>query len=108
MWIQFFKGLPKDLKRWIKDVEGHVPAIGGDDNARIAVATQSASGVVGDFIFRFRNDNNGITWRQIKDKLAARFSNVVDAGHALSQLRYMKQKSSESVTIFGERILDLV
>ena len=51
--IQVFKGLPKDFKRWIKDLECHVPAIGGDHNARIAVATQSASGVVTDFIYRF-------------------------------------------------------
>ena len=81
-------------------MECHVPSIGGEDNARIGVATQSASGVVVDFIFCFRNDNDGITWRQIKDELASRFSDVVDAGHALSQLRHMKQKSSESVTIF--------
>ena len=44
--IQVFKGLPKDFKRWIKDVERHVQAIGGDDNARMAVATQSASCVL--------------------------------------------------------------
>ena len=105
--ITVFKGAPKDYKRWIRDVERHVQATNGDDSAHIAIATQSAGGVVGDFIFRYRNDHAGATWRQIKDELAARFSDIVDADHAFSQLRNLKQKSGESVAIYAEKILEL-
>ena len=49
--ITVFKRAPKDYKRWIRDMERHVQATNGDNSAHIAIATQSAGGVVGDYIF---------------------------------------------------------
>ena len=59
--IHVSKGLPINFKCWIKDVELQVQATGSDDNACIAVATQSASGVIADYFCCFQIDNNGIT-----------------------------------------------
>ena len=109
--IKQFKGEPAKFKAWIKDVEGHVQAVGGGDKERIAIASQSAGGVIADFLFRFQNDHDvaagPLTWDVVRTELSARFGDVVDAGHAMSKLRSMSQKVSESVTVFGERILDV-
>ena len=104
--IKPFGGDPKDYRRWIKDVERHIQAVGGGDDNRIAVAVQSSKGVVADFLFRYRTDHPGATWQNLKDELATRFSDVIDAAHALAQLRRMKQAANESVTVFAERLLD--
>ena len=104
--IATFKGDSKDHKRWIKDVERHVQAINGNDANRIAVAVQTSTGVVADFLFGYRNDQPNATWAQIRDELATRFSDVVDAGHAQQQLRKLKRGLNESVTVFAEKILE--
>ena len=106
--IKQFKGEPAKFKAWIKDVERHVQAVGGGDEERIVIASQSAGGVVADFLFRFQNDHDvaagPLTWDVVRTELSARFGDVVDAGHAMSKLRSMSHKVSESVTVFGELV----
>ena len=104
--IATFKGDSKDHKHWIKDVERHVQAINGNDANRIAVAVQTSTGVVADFLFSYKNNQPNATWAQIRDELATHFSDVVDAGHAQQQLRKLKRGLNESVTVFAEKILE--
>ena len=104
--ISTYKGDGKDYRRWVKDVERHVQAIGGGDVNRITVAVQTSTGVVADFLFRYRNDHPGATWAEIKDELASRFGEGQDAGLAQQQLRNLKRGKGESVTVFAEKILE--
>ena len=104
--ISTYKGDGKDYRRWVKDVERHVQAIGGGDANRITVAVQTSTGVVADFLFRYRNDHPAATWAEIKDELASRFGEGQDAGLAQQQLRNLKRGKGESVTVFAEKILE--
>ena len=104
--IATYKGDVKDYRRWVKDVERHVQAIGGGDANRRTVAVQTSTGVVADFLFRYRNDHPGATWAAIKDELAAQFSDGHDAGLAQQQMRKLKRGQGESATAYAERILE--
>ena len=104
--IVSFKGDTKDYRRWIKDIERHVTATGGNDDTKIAIAIQSSAGIVSEFLHRYRVDHPGANWQEIKIELVTRFSDVVDQAHAMSKLRHLKQAPNESVTLFAERLLD--
>ena len=104
--ISTYKGDGKDYRRWVNDVERHVQAIGEGDQNKITVAVQTSTGVVADFLFRYRNDHPGATWAALKDELAARFSDGHDAGLAQQQMRKLKRGQGESATAYPERILE--
>ena len=104
--IATFKGDVKDYRRWVKEVERHVQAIGGGDANRITFAVQTSTGVVADFLFRYRNDHPGARWAAIKDELAAHFGNRQDMGLAQQQLRQLKRAKSASATVYAEKILE--
>ena len=104
--ISTYKGDAKDYRRWVKDVERHIQAIGGGDANGITVAVQTSTGVVADFLFRYRNDHPGATWAAIKDELASRFSDGQDAGLGQQQMHKLKRGQGESATAYAERIIE--
>ena len=104
--IVSFKGDTKDYRRWIKDIERHVTATGGNDDTKIAITIQSSAGIVSEFLHRYRVEHPGSNWQEIKIELVTRFSDVVDQAHPMSKLRHLKQAPNESVTLFAERLLD--
>ena len=101
-----FKGDTKNYRIWIKGIERHVTATGGNDDTKIAIAIQSSAGIVGEFLHQYSIDHPGANWQKIKNELVTRFSDVVDQAHAMSKLRHLKQAPNESVTLFAERLLD--
>ena len=56
---------------------------------------------------RYLQNHPNNNWDQLKAELTARFSEITDSQHAFSLLRAVKQKPSESVQVYAERLLSL-
>lgn len=74
---------------------------------RKKMAYQTSRGAVSDFIQRYLQANPENSWEELKTELKLRFSENSDAQHALCILRETKQKVSESVQCYAERLLSL-
>ena len=105
--VTTFSGDAKKFKQWVKQLERQSVLIGFDDTFTKRLAFQTSEGPVGDFLQRYLADHPNDTWVQIKAELTLRFSETVDAGHAMSLLRHIKQNSFETVHLFAKRMLDL-
>lgn len=105
--INPFDGDPKKFKTWIKEVEKFCLLGGCDDDRRKRVAFQTCKGTVSDFVQRYLISNAGSTFDQLKHELRLRFGDVIDPQHALRLLREIKQRPTENVVSFAERLLSL-
>lgn len=106
--VRKFKGEAKNYKIWIKEVEKFCRLTNADnDESKKTIAYQTAEGIVSDYIERFQRANNNATWAETERELRAHFGSVTDEVQALSQLKKIRQKSQESVQMFGERLLSL-
>jgi len=79
-----YDGNPKDFKAWIKAIEKCANLTETPPNRIKNIAYQSSNGPVSDFIQRFLDENDDVTWNTLKTELATRFSDVTDPQHAFS------------------------
>lgn len=101
-----FDGDPKRFQDWIRSLEKYVLLIGtkNDDSIK-GVALQSAEGPVSDFLVRCYKNDSRCTWEDILKELKARFGEIVDSQHGLQVLRTTRQKATETVQVYAERLL---
>ena len=99
-----FDGYPKNCREWIKSIEKYAVLVNISEARKKLIAYQSSGGAVSG---RYMTANPNNTWAQLKEQLAVRFSDVTDAQMALSLLRRVKQKQSETIQNYSERILSL-
>ena len=101
-----FNGDPKQFQNWIRSTDKYALLVNNstDDNLK-SVALQTAEGPVSDFLVRsFKNDARR-SWDDVLTELKARFGEIVDSQHGLQVLRTTRQKSTENVQIYAERLL---
>ena len=92
---------------YLKEIEKYRTILKGNEDSAMAIAYQTADGHVSDFIHRYSTADPGCSWQNLKDELTSRFAEITDSQHAISVLRKTKQKHSESVQIYAERLLGL-
>ena len=102
-----FDGNPKNFREWVKSIEKYATLVNIPDDRKKLIAYQSSTGAVSGFIHRYMQANQHQPWAHLKQQLAVRFSDVMDAQMALSLLRNCKQKPGESIHVFAERLLSL-
>ena len=105
--IEVYSGEPKGFKDWLKSIEKYALLTNADGPQTKRIAYQASKGAVSDFIHRYIQANPNNTWDQLKNELAARFSEIQDSQHAFTMLRQTKQKSGETVQIYAERLFSL-
>ena len=93
------------FQEWVRDVERVGTALEADNERYRALALQSLKGPAADYLSRILKTNQWLGWNQIKQRLAAQYSDQGDAHIALQKLRRLTQQKSESVQNFGERVL---
>ena len=101
-----FNGDPKKFQDWVRSFEKYALLVNNstDDNLK-AVALQTAEGPVSDFLVRTFKSGVHRTWDDILKELKARFGEIVDSQHGLQVLRTTRQKATETVQIYAERLL---
>ena len=72
-----------------------------------SLALQTLSSLASAFLVRYLRDHPQSDWSNAKAALKGRFSDLADTQFAAQQLRRLKQKSSENVQAFAERIYSL-
>ena len=106
--VQNFDGTnPKEFKNWVKSIDKYSTLTGIPAERVKLVAYQSSSGPVSDYLKRHLEANARHTWEEVKAELKTRFGEVVDSQHALLLLRRVRQKSSEPIQVYAERLLAL-
>ena len=92
---------------YLKSIEKYRTILGGNEDSAMAIAYQSADGHVSDFIHIYSTADPGCSWQNLKGELTSRFAEITDSQHAMSVLRKTKQKHSESIQIYAERLFGL-
>ena len=107
--ITKFSGKPVDFKAWISDIERYANLVELSTQKMPSVALVTCSGAVADFIRRYlieqESSENLPSWGDLKKLLKERFGEVLNKRQAQLKLRNLKQKTDESVQMFGERII---
>lgn len=98
---------PKQFKEWTKSIEKHA-TLTGVVPARIRlIAFQASGGPVSDFLSRYLEAQPNANWDAIKNELRTRFGEVIDQQHAILLLKKVKQKPTEPIQVYAERLLAL-
>ena len=105
--IEVYSGEPKGFKEWITSIEKYDLLTNADGVETKHIAHQAYKGAVSDFIHCYITANPNNTWNQLKNELSARFSEIQDSKHAFTLLRQTKQKPSETVQVYAERLFVL-
>ncbi|CAC5415432.1 unnamed protein product [Mytilus coruscus] len=100
--IPTFSGDQAEFKNWMKSIEKYAMLTNLEQNDTKLVAYQSSTSSVSDFIHRWLRP-----WLQLKEELSLRFAEVTDSQHAFEILNKLKQKPTENVQVFAERLLTL-
>ena len=83
------------------------PFLTNADGVQTKHTYQASKSVVSDFIHHYITANPNNTWNQLKNEFSAGFSEVQDSQHAFTLLRWTKQKLSETVQVYAERLFAL-
>ena len=92
---------------WVSEVEKWALHSLADDEAKQSALFITAKKTVSDFIQRYFRTNANPSWSSLKKAVLANFANISDAGHALDELRLIKQDKDESLSVFLERLHSL-
>lgn len=103
-----FEGDSKKFKDWIKNIEKYALLTQAAQDKIKLFAYQSSRGAVSDYLKRYLTDHDDATWAVVKAELTQRFAEITDPQHAFMLLRNFRQKQSENVQIYAERLLSLV
>ena len=85
-----FEREPKKYKEWVKSIEKYAVLTNLDNDKIKRVTYQASRGPVSKFIRRYQDANQQATWGQLKGELSTRFSEVIDAQHAVILLRKVR------------------
>ena len=105
--VPTFGGKPKELRRWLEEIEKHVrinrrgDMSDVDEELKLA-AYRFSSNAVSEYI-QERLDN-GKCWTVFVRDLEAKFGEKVDQHTKLVRLREFKQRGSQSIQIFSEAL----
>ena len=102
-----YSGDSKYFQSWVKAIEKQAMLDHLNDEGVKRLTFQTSKGAVSDFHQRFLQENPNESWATLKRELMIRFAEVTDPMHAFTLLRNVKQKTSENVTVYAERILSL-
>lgn len=108
--VKTFEGDPSKFKTWIKELEKYAKLVGLDNVSIPNIAFQTSAGSVGDFIKRYiesMEEEGVLSWDDLKKLLRQRFAEITDSQQAMALLRKTKQKDTESVQIYSERLLQV-
>lgn len=101
-----YGGEPKKFQEWVRSLEKYTILVGQPgDGAYKTFALQSAEGPVSDFLVRYYKHNPDANWQTVLQELKLRFADIVDSQHGLQVLRTTKQKPTETVQLYAERLL---
>ena len=92
---------------WIKSIDKCAVINNLPEDQKIHLAFQYSVGRVSDFIQRHLEHNNNVTWEQLKRELESRFGEIKSREIKFAELTKLRQKPSENVQNFAERILTL-
>ena len=96
---------PEKFQKWLKEIERTRAAVSADDDRSRAFALQTLSGSAADYVTRLIQDNENITWEDLKDKLSEHYNDLADVQYARQQLRRLAQRPEESIQNYYERIM---
>lgn len=106
-----FDGDPSKFKNYVKAVEKYATLTRLVDRDIPMIAYQTSLGPAGDYIKRYLDEkdenNQHASWDELLPRLTARFAEISDKHVAFAALRQIKQKPTETVQIFSERLLSL-
>ena len=105
--ISKFTGETKKFRNWVKSIEKHVKIMAKHEDEAVGIAYQASEGLVSDFIGRYTTAHSPTVWADLKKELTAYFGEVTDPQQALSMLRRTRQKHTEGVQVYAERMLAL-
>ena len=105
--VQVYDGKPSSFREWTRSIEKYQQLSNLELGVCKMLAYQTSTGAVSGFISRHLEQNPGCTWASLKCELEKRFSDVTDTSLALSMLRQIKQKYSENIQVYAERIRSL-
>ena len=100
-------GEPKGFEEWIKSIEKYALLTDADGAQTKHIAYQAFKVLFQTFIYCYITAISNNTWNQLKNELSARFSEMQDSQHAFTLLRQTKQKLSETVQVYAERLFAL-
>ena len=109
--VKTFDGEPSKFKQWIKDIDKYAKLVNLNNEQIPNIAYQTSTGSVCDFIKRYLEtlgtEDDTPSWEDLKKLLKNRFAEITDAQQAMALLRKTKQKDTESVQIYSERLLQV-
>lgn len=105
--IEKFQGDPKRFQNWVKSIEKYTMLIGGNGDQKKRFALQTADGPVSEFLVRYYSSNPVSSWPEVLAHLKARFGEIIDNQHALQVLRSTRQKPTESIQVYAERVVSV-
>lgn len=105
--IPSYDGTPKNYSEWIKSIEKYRQITGLELVSCKMLAYQTSTGAVSSFIDRYLTVNDESSWADMKNELSKRFGDITDSAYAMSVIRTLRQKPSENVQLFNERIMTL-
>ena len=105
--VPVFDGKPSEFRGWIKAIEKYVTLAGLGEQDTRSIAYQRSVGVVSDFIGRYVQGQEDVTWAGLKGQLKARFGEITDSHQAFALLQKCKQKKDETAALFAERLYGL-
>ena len=101
-----FKGDKSDFKDWIADIERYGKIRGLGDTELKRVAFHTSRGPANRFI-KGNFEREDYTWDKLKGELSVRYAEVSNKQQAQLLLRKMKQKESEDLAVYADRLLEL-
>jgi hypothetical protein len=105
--VPIFGGKPKDLRRWVEEIEKHVrinrkgDMRGVDQDLKLA-AYRFSTNAVSEYIQQRLHLNQG--WDVFVDELHNKFGEKLDQQTRLVKLREFTQRGSQSIQIFSEAL----
>ena len=104
--VPTYSGKPREIIRWLKNVEKHVLLTFGrlDDRECKATAYRRCETAVSDFLAEYFRLHQNATWPECKAELKRRFGETVDIQTKILRLKKFRQKPLQSCQVFSEAL----
>lgn len=105
--VPTFAGKPKELTRWLENIEKFVLISTNDQRDRdlITAAFRFSRNAVSDYIHTKIRTQPDIAWKTLAAEPKARFGERLDQQTKLVRLRSYKQRPGQSIQVFSEVLL---
>lgn len=104
--VPTYAGKPRDLNRWLEEIEKHVRIATGNnrDIDLTNTAFRFSKNAVSDYLDKTLKSNPHIAWEELVKDLKSRFGEKLDPQTKLVQLRKFNQRPHQSIQVFAEVI----